>query len=590
MRDVFRHALRFAATCMLLVVPAVQAGVTLKVEGVDEALRNAVRAAVSLSQYRQRDVSAAQMRLLQGKAGDEVRKALQPYGYYKAQVTTRTQRKDKDWVVILDVQPGPAVIVRSIDIRMARAARTLPAVAEAIRRFHPAIGQRLDDGLYAASKQAIQDALTANGYLDARTRVHRVDVRLADDSAAVHLAWDVGSRYRFGAVHFKGSPFHPGFLQRYMSFHPGDFYDQSKLLRLQQTLSGTDYFRVVDVQPQVAHPHDGRVDVDVQLKPNPRSVYTGGPFIGTDTGFGVRGGIDRRWVNNRGDTWKNQLVLAQRLKTLSTLYEIPQPGPHQRSLEFGATYRRAITSSSLSHSLELAAGQNRLWHGWLTSLGLHLLSGTFTVGASGGLTSTTPGLERGQSTLLYPELSLVKKHADTPDFVRHGWLLSLVLRASPGTVLSDTRFTQALVHAKWIHGFGLRNRLIVRGSAGTTVAGDFNRLPPQLRFFAGGDRSVRGYGYQAIGPRNSYGLVIGGRNLLVGSVTAEHYFTRDWGVATFVDAGNAFNGHDYSPRIGTGLGLRWRSPVGLIRLDLGFPVHDRNAHGVHLHLVIGPDL
>jgi translocation and assembly module TamA len=174
--------------------------------------------------------------------------------------------------------------------------------------------------------------------------------------------------------------------------------------------------------------------------------------------------------------------------------------------------------------------------------------------------------------------------------VRNGWLLSLTARSTLGTLLSDTRFSQVLADAKWIHAFGRRNRLIVRGSGGTTVAGDFSQLPPQLRFFAGGDQSVRGYGYQSIGPRNSYDRVIGGHHLLVGSVTAEHYFTRAWGMAAFVDAGNAFNGTDYSPRIGAGLGLRWRSPVGMIRVDLGVPVRDAHAHGVELHLVIGPDL
>ena len=101
---------------------------------------------------------------------------------------------------------------------------------------------------------------------------------------------------------------------------------------------------------------------------------------------------------------------------------------------------------------------------------------------------------------------------------------------------------------------------------------------------------MRGYTYQSIGPRNSYGRVIGGQNLLVASTEVEHYFTRAWGVATFVDAGNAFDGTDYRPKIGTGVGLRWRSPVGMIRLDLGTPIHDARRHGVTLHLVIGPDL
>ena len=119
---------------------------------------------------------------------------------------------------------------------------------------------------------------------------------------------------------------------------------------------------------------------------------------------------------------------------------------------------------------------------------------------------------------------------------------------------------------------------------------DFSKLPPQLRFFAGGDRSIRGYAYQAIGPRNSYGLVVGGKRLLVGSATIEHYFTRDWGMAAFVDSGDAFNGTDFHARTGAGVGLRWRSPVGMVRVDVGVPINDPYYHGAQLHIVIGPDL
>ena len=590
MRRFSRHALMPIALAVLLAPALARAGVTLKVEGVDDELRQAVSAAVRLSQYAKREVSAAQVRRLYAMAPGEARKALQPYGYYDAKVDAHLQQHGSDWAVTLKITPGAPVIVRSVDIRMDPKARQLPDVHKAVRQFAPREGQRMNDGLYTKSRDAIQSALTADGYLDARMTEHRVAVTRASHSAAVKLAWDVGLRYRFGAVQFQGSQFRPGFLQRYVPFKQGDFYSQNQLLDLQQALTGADYFSVVNVQPDLQHPTDGKVPVGVQLKPAPRSVYTGGPFIGTDTGLGLRLGLDRRWVNNRGHSWKNQLVIAQRLKTLGTLYQIPLPGHDQHSLDFGATYRQATTTTSRSRTLELAASDSRLWHGWLRTIGLHALSGTFTVGARGGTSADIPGIERGQSTLVYPELTLVKKHGANPDFVRNGWLLSLTARSTMGTLLSDTRFSQVLAHAKWIHAFGRRNRLIVRGSAGATVVGDFSQLPPQLRFFAGGDQSVRGFGYQSIGPRNSYGRVIGGRNLLVGSVTAEHYFTRTWGMAAFVDAGNAFDNVSYSPRIGTGLGVRWRSPVGLIRVDFGVPIRDQYAHGVELHLVIGPDL
>ena len=204
--------------------------------------------------------------------------------------------------------------------------------------------------------------------------------------------------------------------------------------------------------------------------------------------------------------------------------------------------------------------------------------------------NNTFGIDRGNSTEVFAEASLSRKQGDNPSFVRRGWSVTLAARTTAGTLLSDASFSQVLGDAKWIRAFAGNNRLILRGSAATTWTNNFSALPPQLRFFAGGDRSVRGYGYQSIGPRNSYDRVIGGRNLLVASTEVEHYFTRNWGMAAFVDAGNAFNGTDYRPRLGAGLGVRWLSPVGMIRVDVGTPIHDDHAHGIQLHVVIGPDL
>jgi translocation and assembly module TamA len=576
---------------LLLILPvAARAGVTLVVQGVDEPLKTAVRDGVELSQYATRPVSEAQIRRLYEEAPQQVRAALEPYGYYDASVQGSLDRTGADdWKVTLKVQAGEPVRITAVEVTLDAAAMKVGAIRRAERAVEQLKGKVLDHGIYQKARDDVSAALTANGFLGARLVTHQVAVTRADRSAVVKLAWQAGPRYRFGGVHFEGSQFEPGFLERYVPFRRGDYFDQADLLRLQEALNGADYFSVVNVLPDV-HDADRTVDVTVQLQPAKRSVYTGGPFIGTDTGFGVRGGLERRWVNGKGHKWKNELVLAQRLKTLSSLYTVPLPGDNQRSLNFGVNFRDADTVTSQSRTLELVGNETELWHGWTRTLGAHALIGTFTVGKHGNEPDNTPGIERGRSQLVFAEASLSKKHGDNPTFVRRGWSLSFYARSTAGTLLSDTRFSQLGADAKWIRAFAGRNRLILRGSAGITSTGDFSALPPQLRFFAGGDRSVRGYGYQAIGPRNSYDRVIGGRNLLVASTEVEHYFTRNWGMAAFVDAGNAFDGFDYRPRLGTGLGVRWLSPVGMIRVDVGVPIHDAHAHGVQLHVVIGPDL
>jgi translocation and assembly module TamA len=436
----------------------------------------------------------------------------------------------------------------------------------------------------------LNNALTADGYLDANLTVRRVEVNRGEHSAAIHLAWDVGRRYRYGEVRFEGSQFEPGFLQRYVPFKTGDYFDQSQLLALQQALNGADYFASVNVIPGADKTKTGVVDIQVQLMPARQRIYTSGLFVGTDTGFGIRGGVEYRWINRYGHKWKNDIVLAQRLKTLSSQYTIPLPGDHQRSLDFGATYRDADTITSQSRTLELIANESELWHQWVRTVGVHVLTGTFDVGKRPDEPERTPGVEHGSSTLVYAEGSLSRKQADNFDFVRRGWSLNFDVRSTAGDLLSTTRFSEIYASGKWIRAFWRTNRLILRGDIGHVWTGNFDDLPPQLRFFAGGDQTIRGYPFQALGPQNTYGRVIGGNSMVVASATVEHYFTPRWGIATFIDAGNAFNGVAVHPKVGTGVGVRWRSPVGLIRVDVGTPINDAQRHGLELHLVIGPDL
>src|SRR6185369_6353017 len=143
------------------------------------------------------------------------------------------------------------------------------------------------------------------------------------------------------------------------------------------------------------------------------------------------------------------------------------------------------------------------------------------------------------------------------------------VRAADKSVLSNATFFQAIARGKFIQSFGEeRFRLITRADLGYTVTNDFHDLPPTVRFFAGGDQSVRGYSYQGIGPRDALGRVLGGKALEVASAELEYRFLQKWGVAAFYDTGTANDKFGGQLKVGTGVGVRWMSPIGLIRLDV----------------------
>ncbi len=593
-----RRIARLLLTAGLAAAGSAEAAhITVQLDGVEGPLHDAALAAIEASQYATRDVTAAQAHRLYERAAGEIKSALEPYGYYHAEVTGELKATGADYLAVLHVAAGEPVRVATLEIKLDGDADGQLPVQKAIAAFAPAKGQPLDHGLYEKSKAGVQAALFGSGYLEAELVTRKVEVSRSANTADIHLEWKVGPRFRLGETVFEGGQFPDAFLDRYVPWSEGDFYTQDKVLELQQRLIDADYFAVAQVQPDIEHARDAIVPIKVMLAPAKRTIYTGGLFIGTDTGFGVRGGVTRRWLNGRGHKGKIEAIVAERLKTINATYQIPLAGPNNHSLNFGFNYRDENTDTSQSNTWGLAATDSAIWNGWTRTYGMKFVTGDFEV-------ANIPG----STTLLYPEATLSRKRADDPVFVRKGYSLTFAARAA--AFVGSTDFATVTADGKWIRGLGENSRFIARGSLGATKVGDFDRLPPELRFFAGGDRSIRGYGYETIGTplpdalvpealarcaadknRDCQTLVIGGRYLIVGSAEYEYYFLPNWGIATFIDTGDAFSTfNDYRQKIGVGIGARWRSPVGLIRVDFGFPVHDDQNSGVELHLVIGPVL
>jgi translocation and assembly module TamA len=204
------------------------------------------------------------------------------------------------------------------------------------------------------------------------------------------------------------------------------------------------------------------------------------------------------------------------------------------------------------------------------------------------------GVDMGVSELLIPEASWTQVHADDRIYVRRGHRLQLKIRGAEETVVSDSTFLQLTADAKAIRPLGERLRLIGRLGAGHTWTSDFHRLPPTIRFFAGGDQSVRGYDYQTLGPLDVEGNVIGGEALATAGLELDSLFLDfgklgRWGAAVFYDVGGAAETIGDRLEQGAGVGLRWLSPIGLVRADVAWAVSEPDTP-IRFHLMIGPDL
>ena len=579
---------------VLLLAPAPALALELRavvVEGLeDEEMRDNVDDALSLQRLnpnRRKSLSESRLSYLLRRTPREAREALEPFGYYDPKVETSVQRDGDAITVVVTVAAGDPVRVRGRELSLTGAAQDDTALMRRLERFRPRQDQPFHHGIYEDSKAAMDRALAERGYFDAELVRHQVTVSRAERSADIDLAWTSGERYRLGAARFEGHQFRPGLLEKLVPWTPGDLNSQSELLELQKSLSELDYFSAIDITAEPDKAVDGRVPVKVALAPGKRSVYNAGVRYGTDTGVGVTGGVERRWVNKRGHKLRAQVGLAQRKSDLTLQYKIPAFAWLDGWYTFGASAREEEIDLINTQLVELVASRSGRLGNWDLIAAMNFRRERFDDALTGD--------DSLYSTIVYPSLLAQWKRSDDLLYPRRALGFTAEVRAGTTALGSDLDFVQLRAKGQWIRGFGRRDRLLVRAEAGTTFSDDFALLPPSLRFYAGGDSSVRGYGYQEIGQSltdfRGRRYVYGGRHLAIGSVEFERMFTREWGGAVFVDAGDAFDEmDDLDWQVGIGVGLRWRSPVGPVRVDVAHGLGDQAQQSVRLHLTIGPDL
>jgi translocation and assembly module TamA len=567
---------------------AYAAAVKVEINGLPEEQRAAVLATLKLNSYEKRDITPPELRAAYREADEQIRQALEPFGFYDPKVTKHLSGDATNgWSARFDVTPGDPAIVREAHVEVLGEGKDQRRVAAAVAGFAPKVGERLDHPTYEASKAVIDSSLRGAGFLDAKFTKRRVVVKPEEHSAQVDLQWESGPRYKFGDVRFAGdAPFPEEFLREFVSWREDAFFNSEQVLNLQQRLVDADYFELVSVQPAFDEKKDGTVPIDVLLKRDQRTVYSGEVYYSTDFGAGIRLGAERRWLNQKGHKADAKVEYSERLQEAGLHYKIPRPGREDRSYDFGIGYRDETTDVNRSRNFQLAATRSeKRWHGFTRTMGLRYLVGDFEIGQD------EDNLEYGSSKILYAEGTLSRRRVNDRLTPRKGYVLEFGTRFASEAVASDTDIAQGFGRLTWLLPQGERGRFKLRGELGAMAVGNFDALPPELRFYAGGDRSVRGFDYHDIGEVNANGNIIGGKFLTVVSGEYECYFTEDWGAGVFVDAGDAYS-HSFSMNVGAGVGVRWRSPLGPIRIDVGFPVQTDlpTENSWRLHVLLGPDL
>ncbi|HEX9852820.1 MAG TPA: autotransporter assembly complex family protein [Woeseiaceae bacterium] len=573
----------FASVAGLSVLAAMNAPAAVTFTGLPESLEKNARALMPLASV---PCDAARFRVerLFRDSDARLRDALEALGYYRFESRKELSFDDSGcWSAAFRVELGEPVRLRNVSVTISGEARDDGWVSQQGWLYRPTSGSVLNHGEYERYKKFLVAALESRGYFEAALTSSAVTVDETLQHADIGLEIASGPRYRFGAIEYNGNVLRPELLARYARFRAGDPYDAGAVSLLHESLSGSGYFGSVSIRADPADDGSHEVPVFIRLEPGLRQVYTIGAGFATDIGVQGRLGYANRRLNDKGHQFDSRLFLSSVDSQLSGTYRWPRGNPEDEWIDLFGGYQHKTTDTSRSDKVTLGVrvSRNRTPK-WLETHYLHFTGEDFRVGD-----------QLDKSRLVIPGINWESTIGREIVRIRSGRRISLDVRGSLDAIGSDTTFLQLTGSTKWAIPVGESARLLARANLGFTAKKDFDELPASVRYFAGGDNSVRGYGFETLGPTDEEGNVIGGSYLATFSIEIDRLVSKKWSIAAFVDTGNAFDdfGHDFADdfRTGVGLGLRWYSPLGPIRIDVAHPLDDP-TRDYRLHITLGPDL
>jgi translocation and assembly module TamA len=560
--------------------------VQVDIKGLEGAPLQNVKTALTLPQgiVRNGVVEENWLNRYVGKLPKLAAEALEPFGYYRSKTTVEiNEGSGRPYHVLVRIDPGPQMKIRAIVVNLAGAGRDKQALVQKVNEFPLKQGDVLDHQLYEKGKLELRLEANDQGYIKAAYSTHAIHVHPEENVADIELVLDTGPRFYFGETFFiedKGL-FDEAFLRRFLVYKSGDTFSHKELHLSRLNFYRANRFDEVLMIPLIEEAVDQRVPVKVTLRAGKQQRLRPGIGYGTNTGARVSLSYHNMQVGKSPNSYLFDLILAEKAQSFENSYTIPQKGGADNNLigtlglrrEDLDTYRSRMFYAEVEESYGLGQGK-------VGSIYLRYLKENSNVSG-----------DENVAELVIPGIRYHQRSYDDPLNPAKGYQFRLELRGSYDGPVSNVTLGQAIAAGSFMWPLSPRLILHPRIEAATTVKDNpLSEVPPSMRFFVGGDNSVRGYAYKSRGPEDSDGDVVGGDSLLVGSLEVEYVLNDDWGLAVFYDIGSAFDAtHDMDFIEGAGIGVRRYTPVGPVKLDLATRVNDSNG-GIRLHFSMGFDL
>ncbi len=547
----------------------VEASVAIDIQGVDADVRRNVLVFLSLERYKARDdIDEALFDRLVDRAPAEVAAALRPFGFYEPQVRTENTRvSNGSWRTRIVIDPGPPVIVDRVDVTVTGPGADTPAFRNLTQSLPVRSGDRLNHPAYDTIKIALQRTAANLGYIDAKLTRNELLVDPAARRASVTLALETGPRFHFGATTIEQTVVNETLLRKFLRYEQDDPYDADELLRTQFALDDSLYFATVEVLPGEPDRTLNLVPVTIKAEANRRNRYSFGAGYGTDTRARGTASWENRRINARGHRVRADLKAAQTRQSVEARYVIPIGDPALEKLSTEFSYTRDVLGDLDTRATKIEPSVTHIRGRWQRVVFTRLARTTTIINSPAPAASS-----ESIDTLAIPGISFASVPQGYLGEALFSRTLFAELRGSTSALGAGTSYLQMRLEAERVVDLARTWHLLLRGQLSASLINDKLALPGTERFFAGGDRSVRGFGYNDLSPLDASGAKVGGKHAFTATVEFIRDLPRNFGAAAFVDLGNAFDRFGDPLQYSVGVGFRWRLPVVTIGVDVAQPL------------------
>ncbi|WP_226911401.1 autotransporter assembly complex protein TamA [Gallaecimonas mangrovi] len=510
----------------------------------------------------------------------EVQKALQALGYYQPDIQFGALDGSTQ---PLTIKAGTPVRFRHITVAVSGDAEKDPVFQELLNNLPIKEGGVLRHDRYENAKSRMQSLALQRGYFDAQFKKAEVKVYPEAHAADVNIDFASGVRYRYGKLSIDTDRKVGTLLDKILTLKEGDPYQASQVTDVSRTVSSTKYFRSVELIPRIDKADaEHRIPLTLRLRAKSDNQVELGVGASSDEGPRASLSWTKPFLNKAGHSFTTDFTVSAPRQEATFEYRIPRADPLNQFYSFQGGYQYLDQEDTLSQQLTFALHKwDKKTNDWSRDLFIRTLYESYTQAD-----------QQDDVFLVIPGVAYNRTRTKGGVNLTWGDSEQITLEGSDQALVSDTRFVRVWGRTKWLRTVGENGRIIARAEQGLTWVDNIDDLPPSLRFFTGGDQTVRGFGYKTIAPRNSEGELVGGKYTTALSLEYDHRIAEKWRLAGFVDTGTATNSYagGFSQwKIGTGFGVKWMTPIGPITIDLAFGVSETHVPW-RIHFTMGPEI